>query len=335
MSVITIGLDSAAKEAEMQRTADAGGGKFYNVTDVKSLSGIMYRDLTQEAIAEIEYGEEFSLTPKDKSSILTGIDAAAIPKLSGYYGTVAKKGATVPLMGEYVPIYATHQYGKGKVGSFMCDLNGEWSALFIGDVVGKAIVMNIVESLFPSEDVRADSIRYELNSENYSHWLNVHGVPEGERIDVSVVPISAHLQGGAHNIKVNFAESNRRFTFDITESGVYEIMIRSLNVDTGAVITEIPVYKAFSYSAEYDTLLHNREDGEELLTLIAEKGGGAMVSDPVNVFDSFSKTLVKTYDPRFIALISAIVLVLLDIAVRKFKFKWLHELIREHKRDKQ
>ena len=335
MSVITIGLDSAAKEAEMQRTADAGGGKFYNVTDVKSLSGIMYRDLTQEAIAEIEYGEEFSLTPKDKSSILTGIDAAAIPKLSGYYGTVAKKGATVPLMGEYVPIYATHQYGKGKVGSFMCDLNGEWSALFIGDVVGKAIVMNIVESLFPSEDVRADSIRYELNSENYSHWLNVHGVPEGERIDVSVVPISAHLQGGVHNIKVNFAESNRRFTFDITESGVYEIMIRSINVDTGAVITEIPVYKAFSYSAEYDTLLHNREDGEELLTLIAEKGGGAMVSDPVNVFDSFSKTLVKTYDPRFIALISAIVLVLLDIAVRKFKFKWLHELIREHKRDKQ
>ena len=29
-----------------------------------------------------------------------------------------------------------------------------------------------------------------------------------------------------------------------------------------------------------------------------------------------------------------IVAVLLDIAVRKFKFKWIHELVREHKQKK-
>jgi cellobiose-specific phosphotransferase system component IIC len=42
----------------------------------------------------------------------------------------------------------------------------------------------------------------------------------------------------------------------------------------------------------------------------------------------------KEYDPVIPFIIIAIVLFLLDIAVRKFKFKWIHELIRERK-DKQ
>ncbi len=334
MSVITIGLDSPTKEAEMQKTATAGGGKFYNVTDVKTLSSVMYKDLTQQAIAEIEYGEEFSLTVKDRSTILTGINANAIPKLSGYYGTVAKKGATVPLMGEYVPIYATHKYGKGTVGSFMCDLNGEWSAAFIEDVVGKAIIMNIVESIFPFEDVRADGIRYELKSDNYSHWINVHGASDGQHIDVTVEPISAHLSHLQGEIGVSAAESNKRFTFSITEPGLYEIKIL-VSDESGVPVSEIPIYKVFSYSEEYDTFAKTIDEGEQLMALIAERGGGVIVSDPIDVFSNFTKTLVKEYDPRIILITLAIALILLDIAVRKFKFKWIHELIRERKDNKQ
>ncbi len=333
MSIITIGLDGPSKEAEMQKAATAGGGKFYNVTDVESVDAIMYNDLTQEAIAEIQYGEEFSLSVKDRSTILTGIDTNAIPKLSGYYGTVAKKDAKVPLMGEYVPIYATHKYGKGNVGSFMCDLNGEWSAAFIDDVVGKALIMNIVESIFPFEDVRADGIKYELKSDNYSHWINIHGAPEGQRVEVTVNPISVdilHLQG---EIDVNSAEMGRRFTFSITEPGLYEIRIRALD-ESGVVTAEIPIYKAFSYSEEYDTFSRSTDEGEELMTLIAEEGGGVVVSDPIDVFSSFSKTLIRKFDPRLILLIVSIALVLLDIAVRKFKFKWIHELIRERRIDR-
>ena len=330
MSVVTIGLEGPTKEAEMQKTANAGGGKYYNVMDIKTVSGIMYKDLTQEAIAEIEYGKEFSLTVKDRSPIFTGIDTKAIPTLSGYYGTVAKKGATVPLMGKFVPIYATHKYGNGNVGSFMCDLNGEWSAAFINDVVGKALIMNIVESIFPFEDVRADGIKYELKSDNYSHWLNIHGATELQNIEVSVKALS----GTSKHIDVNVAESNRRFTFSITEPGLYEIKIRVFD-EKGTLITEIPTYKVFSYSREYDTHGRATENGIELMSKIAEEGRGVVVSDPINVFDGFSKTVTLTYDPRIILLIAAIVLVLLDIVVRKFKFKWIHELIKERKLDRK
>jgi hypothetical protein len=58
------------------------------------------------------------------------------------------------------------------------------------------------------------------------------------------------------------------------------------------------------------------------------------IEDPASVFESFSKTLAKEFDPRVLFLILCIICVLLDIAVRKFKFKWIHELVREHKQRK-
>jgi len=301
---------------------------------VGSLSNTMYKDLTEEAIPEIQYGEEFSLRVKDKSTILSGIDVSALPPLSGYYGTVAKKGAKVPLMGEYVPIYATHKYGKGTVGSFMCDLGGEWSEPFVRSDVGKALIMNIIESIFPLEAIRADGIKYELKSDNYLHLVNIHGVSDGQTIDVKVTPVSEHLQHLQGKIEVFRAESNSRFTFLITEPGLYKITVVSSDSE-GATVSELPIYKTFSYSEEYDTFSANAEDGAKLMSELADTGGGVVVLDPVDVFGSLSETLNVKYDPRFILIITAIILILLDIAVRKFKFKWLHEIIRERKNDMQ
>ncbi len=333
MSVLTIGIKSSEKEAEMNRAATEGGGKYYNVTDVGSISNMMYKDLTEEAIPEIQYGKEFDLKVKDKSTIFTGIESNSIPTLSGYYGTVAKKDATVPLMGEYVPIYATHKYGKGKVGSFMCDLNGEWSKEFVDSTVGKALILNIVESLFPFEDVRSDAIKYELKSDNYSHWINIHGAEQGQTVDVRVIPISNHLQHLNGIIKVDAAESNRRFTFKITEPGLYEIIIL-VNDESGMQISEMSVYETFSYSEEYNTLGKASTDGAVLMSELAKRGGGSVVSDPIDAFKGFKDKLLLEYDPRVILIIASIALILTDIAVRKFKFKWIHEIIKERRAEK-
>ena len=52
------------------------------------------------------------------------------------------------------------------------------------------------------------------------------------------------------------------------------------------------------------------------------------------MFEGFVPALLRTYDPRLALMITAMVLFLLDIAVRKFKFKWIHEIVREHKAKK-
>ena len=332
MSVVTVNIASEDVD-EMTNAANAGGGKFYNVTnaEINNLPTVMKNDLSLEAIAEIEYGEEFSLSIKDKSAALSGITEESIPHLTGYYGTVAKQNATVALMGKYVPIYASWKYGNGNVGSFMSDLNGVWSDAFVSDLVGQAIVTNIVSSIFPLNDVRVNDIGYELKTDNYTTQLNVYGVGESDKIMVEVNPLSESLADlREEGIKVISAESNRRFTFVIKDAGLYEIRITKSDAEN-TPISELTLYQTFSYSEEYNAFSEKDPIGDDLLKLLAKNGKGAAITDATEVFDSFEKTLKKTYDPRIIFLILTIIFVLLDIAVRKFKFKWPHELIRERK----
>ena len=45
-------------------------------------------------------------------------------------------------------------------------------------------------------------------------------------------------------------------------------------------------------------------------------------------------SIPKSFDPRYLFMILALVLFLTDVAVRKFKFKWPHEIVRAF-RDKR
>lgn len=336
MSVITVGSISPDLVEKMNKTAAAGEGMFYNIPEGKyeQIPEYMQRDLALEAIAEIAYGEDFRLTVKDRTTVVAGIEENAIPPLQGYYGTVAKADALVPLMGEYVPIYAEWKYGRGNVGSFMCDLNRLWSDQFMSDVVGQAIIYNIVDSIFPTEDVTIDDLEYVLKSDNYTNQLNVHGAAEGERVEVEVTPISESLASSLEEgVTVRTVEMNKRYQFAIKEPGLYRIRIKRVDAE-GEPLSDITLHKVFSYSEEYNSFTDREPVGAELLSLIASDGRGAVIEDPATVFESFSKTLEREFDPRILFLIISIICVLLDIAVRKFKFKWPHELVREYKRKK-
>ena len=331
MSIITVGDAGDNYKSSMAEAAAMGGGKHHHVTDTKEIPTIMQTDLSLEAIAEIEYGEDFTLTIKDKTTVVAGIDDASLPTLSGYYGTVKKEEAVVPLMGKYVPIYAQWKYGNGNVGSFMSDLNGTWSQEFISDIIGQSIVLNIVDNIFPNHDVRADGITFALKTDNYTTQLNVHGAPENHRIEVVVTPISNSLVDLMETgIPVTEAEGNRRFIFTLKDAGLYEILIKRYDEEE-ALLSEIVLHKSFSYSEEYNYFTEREPIGDELLSELAKTGNGMVVDDVAEVFNTFNKHIKREYDPRIVMLIIIIIAFLADIAVRKFKFKWIHEIIKERK----
>ena len=332
MSIITVGTSAEGDKSEMAQAASMGGGKHHHVTDTKTIPTIMQTDLSLEAIPEINYGQEFNLTIKDKTGVVAGIDSDAnLPTLSGYYGTVKKEDAVVPLMGKYVPIYAQWKYGNGTVGSFMSDLNGTWSSKFIADPVGKSIIRNIVDNIFPTHDVRADGISFVLKTDNYKTQLNVHGVPENHRIEVEVNPISNSLADLMETgITVTEAEGNRRFIFTLKDAGLYEILIKRYDEEE-TPLPEITLYKSFSYSEEYNYFTEREPIGGKLLSSLSEAADGIVVDDVAEIFNTFDKTVKREYDPRIPMLIIIILAVLIDVAVRKFKFKWIHEIIKERK----
>ncbi len=329
MSTMGISLTSEGKGV-MQSMAEAAGGSFYNAANVSDITQFMSTDLRVEAIPEVAYGEEFSLQIKDSTHITEDIEEKDLPKLTGYYGTTAKSGAEVALMGKYVPIYAEWAYGNGRVGSFMSDLNGTWSASFVGDPIGKSIINNMIKGLFPAKAPRPQKIDYILSEDNCGNQLSIFGIDETDLIEVTIIPHNTADDSYIEDVDIASLEGNRRFGFDIYQPGIYEISISRYD-EAGEFICETVLYKTFSYSQEYNSFPEKEPIGGELMEVIATDGGGAVIDDVLTVYDGFLKELSLDYDLRLLFLILSIVLVLIDIAVRKFKFKWIHELVRERK----
>ncbi len=333
MSTMGINLTSEGRGV-MQSMADAAKGSFYNASNVSDITQFISTDLRIEAIPEIAYGEEFSLRIKDSTHITEGITEEELPKLSGYYGTTAKVGAEVALMGQYVPIYAEWAYGNGRVGSFMSDLNGTWSENFISTPIGKALINNMIKGLFPATAPTPQKIDYLLEEDNCANQLSIFGIEETDGIEVTIIPHNTTDGSYIEDVNVVALEGNRRFGFDIYQPGIYEITIARYDED-GVCICETVFYKSFSYSQEYNSFPQKEPIGAELMEMAATDGKGTVIEDVLAVYDGFQKELSLHYDLRNLFLILSIVLMLIDIAVRKFKFKWIHELIHERKEKKR
>ena len=334
MSVVGIQIDPSNVE-NMEKTCERGGGKFYNVpaSELNNLPNIMHDDMEGEAVAGIKYGEEFVPTVRDHTSIFAGVDINAIPPLSGYYGTRVKDGnVLVPLMGKFVPIYAEWKFGAGSVGSFMCDLEGIWSEKFLDDITGQTLIYNIVKGLFPAQAIKTDEIDALVRQDNHTVQISVSSVrSEGETIAVTVTPITNEaIEFYSGGIAVSASDGLSRFTCEITCPGLYEITINKLDAN-GGVLATLKLDYAFSYSQEYNYFPTRELIGEKFMEALATDGRGIVVEYAIDVFDAFDKYIHRTVDPRIGLLIAVIVLFLLDVAVRKFKFKWPHELLREHR----
>jgi hypothetical protein len=93
------------------------------------------------------------------------------------------------------------------------------------------------------------------------------------------------------------------------------------------------MYKALSYSKEYDAFV-DTEAAKALSDSLAADSKGVVITDPWDVFLNIVQRIHHVIDPKMAFIITALVLFLLDIAARKFKWKWPHEIIRDSKKTK-
>jgi hypothetical protein len=356
----------------MKQAAEWGGGQLY-VTTADQLIHRIGDDLTAPAIKQVNY-ETFSPIATDLAdSIWNGVEFGTgternrlATTLNGFYGVKARSEAKKVLMGDYdVPIYAQWEYGNGMVGSFMCDLqNSQWSSDFMASSAGKTFIRNAINNLMPSESIRPSQISYSMTEDNYTNQLSVFtNLKNGEYIKGELIEYvdgqeishslnevtqadAATLRQSTCYVTAALSEANdySRCDFIVRKSGVYKIRLSLCDKDGNVLknvnnenITE-EMYKSFAYSEEYD--LVTKEEGEtayDKLQTVVTRGEGAIIQDlsaPVEVLDGFVTRIDKVYDPRILFMIIVIVLFLADVAVRKFKFKWPHEIIREYREKK-
>lgn len=359
-SVVGLGMEPEY-EVKMERAAELGHGRSHNVTNLNNLVREMREDLNAPEIKDL-VEEEFSPMIANPTSPLVqdlerdtesgNRDKLAVT-LDGFYGTKVKSSADLVLVGDYkVPIYAQWKFGKGMVGSFMCDLSGKRSSRWINDTSGQEFVKKAVANLMPVQNIRPNDIAVTLKGDNYINQMSVVSeLKEGEYLDGAIIEYTDEGEKSvplgeitkSENLSeldnyvtaaLNADNNYTRATFVIKKGGVYKIVINKRDAG-GNIIGTREVYRVFSYSKEYDSF--NVPADEELaahLKEIASRGNGSLIEDldsPMEIFKDFVTKFDRVFDPRLILAITSIVLFILDIAVRKFKFKWIHELIRERK----
>jgi len=367
-------LDSGSQE-EMKQAVALGHGELYILenNDITKLSQKLKEDLNADEIKEVKE-EEFNPTVYDEMSpLVKGLEHLVITdpetdketetrklnvKLGGFFGVKVRSPEYLVLTGEYdVPIYAQWKFGNGKVGSFMSDLNGNWSSEFLYDDIGKEFLLRTIKNLLPINNIKPSAINMSCAEDNYINKLSVFSeLEEGQKITGEIINMSSAEESLSLNeitqpsdgkalkdlpfyvtYAFNAGDDYSRCNFVVRQKGVYKIVLNKCDAD-GNVLATSEWYKQFSYSEEYDITMRTRqEEIVQNLTKLAVRGNGAYIEDikdPWEVYSGIVTALDRSIDPRIGIIITIIVLFLLDVAVRKFKFKWIHEIVRERKENK-
>ena len=324
--------ENANRMTELLVKAGMTGNNLYSVTrdQIPTIPTIIRGDLNVPAIEDIIY-KRFQPTFGTTHNITSNINEDEMPYLNGYYGVKAKKDSEVVIYGEYSPIYTQWTYGKGKVGTFACDLNGVWSLDLINSPVGATLINNIVEELFPTHNIHPDEIDSVIEGDNFNTIISIFtDLEDGQYLELTITspPAAGETEGMVQTIIGN-TSGYSRLSFSVITPGLHEILIEKKDAD-GSTISSSTTYKALGYSKEYD-MFRDTEEAEQKMIDLAMFGRGVVIEDPSEVFDNVVKFLHNVINPKILFTILALCLLLLDIAARKFKWKWPHELIANRK----
>ena len=333
-SIVGIGCTLEARRDMIELLKQYAGGteeNFHYIPNelIHTTGEAMREDLMVPAIKDVNY-VTFKPTFGTANIITAGIDESAMPDLHGFYGVKLKDGAEAIIMGQYTPIYSQWQLGAGTVGTFACDLNGVWSKDFIDSPIGEELINNIIRAIFPTQNIRPQDIDASVDGENYDSVVSVFAdLADDEKIRLTVKSpaLDGETEGLTQTFTVGKSDGYSRIPFTVKVPGVHEIIVEKLAYDD-SVLASTTIYKALAYSKEYD-LFRDLELAEALMTNIANTTDGQVIEDPIQVFENAVKYLHNVIDPKIFCIITALVLFLLDIAARKFKWKWPHEIIKD------
>lgn len=315
LSVVAAGRGSSGQE--LQRLAEAGGGRFYQAAEIGDVPQIFLKE-TIRAAGRYIIEEPFQPAPATPSRILRGFDPTRLPPLVGYNGTTPKPAATVALLTPHDdPLLAQWRYGLGRAVAWTSDLSGRWAGDWVawpqfGDFAAQLIGWTLPDPQSPTLDVQASI----------------------EGGDAVIRATATDDQGQPRNFLKTTAQiigpDRDTMTVDLpqTAAGRYEAR---LPLDTvGAYLVTVtqrgdrsePVAGArlglvVPYSPEYRLLVPDSALARQLAAITDGRVLEASAAQAPAVFEHPPQRVTRTTDLWPLLLVLAVVLFPLDVAVRR------------------
>ena len=315
----------------LRELAELGGGINYDFLDENKLSELIFAEVADDltdAVVEKQSNVNIEIFRDDTVEGLL-----SIPDVYGYVNSKQKLDATMVLSVDYekssgniisVPLYSYREHGNGRVATFTSSISGDWLSGWSSNVKSK-LFGNILVSNTPEEYI------------NYPFNITVDTM--GDDSSIEIIPSSVNPKAKA-KIKITRPDGSveeramvfnlNRYYVDIStpDVGRYHIEItytygnHSFTSDT---------YFTLPYSTEYDSFA-----AYDIVNVYNFMRGSGQISRDGNVNLENDKSKIDTYKLSFRIplLILAVVLFVVDVVVRKFRWKDIKGLFARKKKEK-
>ncbi|MBM7845098.1 VWA domain-containing protein [Herpetosiphon giganteus] len=318
----TIAIGNGGDVGFLNNVAIAGGGRHFLVENALALPDIVLQD-AQLSLAPYIVEKSFLPLLGSDSVIMANLNTANWPQLLGYNGTMAKDNANMVLWAdEDAPLLAQWQYGLGRSVAWMSDMKGKWGTnltrwdqfpRLIAQMVGWTLPVISNETIsvnasFVGPEMEVTLVARDPNDTPITGLIVDGNVVNdgGSQASISLVEVSAGIYQGRINSP---------------GAGTYFLQLAGRNGEGQAVFQETAGV-IVPYSPEY----RQGQSNPNLLSTIAQRSQGRVLTDPTTVFEHSLELVTRATPIHFNLLLAALLLLLLDIAVRRLRFGQLSKV---------
>jgi uncharacterized membrane protein len=314
LTTIGIGQDAAAF---LPRLAEAGGGRYHFTSRPESIPAIFTEETT---LASRSYIVEGTFEPQRRSNSPLVEGYPAFPRLYGYVATSGKDAAEVLLAAPAGdPLLATWRYGLGKAAAFTSDVGGRWGREWVPwDGFGR---------------FWAGAVRWALQEGDENTFQASIALIDGQaRIELDA------LAAGGETLNLLEVEANlirpdlQTETLPLVQQGPGRYTASFLPDQEGAYLIRLTGSQRDGEGEEYATTLgwvqsYSPEYGSQtseatlLARIVADTPARYFTQDPAGIFNRDLPAPVEVRPAAPWLLLAAILLLPLDIALRRLVFR--------------
>lgn len=243
-----------------------------------------------------------------------------IPSINAYIATTPKETAEVALWTpDGDPLLARWPYGSGRTVAWTSDLNGKWSSNWVQWPALPKVLVEWVKWMFPQFESAPYSISTQMDGSEAK--LRVRAAAGGGPVS-SKLAAGIQTQAGTNELKrlMPVAPGEYEAGLSVSEPGVYLAQIGQW-AEGASIQDGITAGFVIPYSPEYRI---ENENGSALLDQVAATTGGRVLnpSDPKLSFQFNPIRTRQAYDWTRGLFITALMLWLFDIAIRRLSLPW-------------
>ena len=330
ITLSTVNVIREDDEGFLKNLAFVGGGKYYFIKNESMVSELVFAEIAGDLTEAVIEKQTAVNIETYRDGTVDGI--ISLPDIYGYVNSKPKLDATMVLSVDYqknaittvtVPLYSYREHGNGRVASFTSSLSGDWLSGW-SDEVKSQLFNNILVTNTPAEYI------------NYP--FNVFVETEFGRTNIEIIPSSVNPRATAKiklttpdgkiaTADMSFDQNRYYVNMSTPKNGKYRVEI---TYTYGSHSFKSSTYFTIQYGSEYDAFA-----AYDIVKIYDFMRGIGRIERDGNFSLENNKNEVDTYELSFRVplLIAAAALFVIDVIVRKFRWRDLKGLFAKKRKE--